>query len=268
MISMRICLLTCTLAAFTLPAMALTPAAKGRVANEDASRLLKSAYGEDVTLGSAWPVSKAYAETAAMQGGMREICADSGADGYGPRRIAVCTSFQDAGHADGGMVDLWLLLDPRAPDRQARIGASKRDIATGSWGSPGTVRFMEIGSGRIAFAIDDGFAQMGWSTSRVSLYHAESDRFEKVLNLATHLSNGGVCDPKETRDCRAKSISLDCTLRADKSRYANGYYALALDISGQRGGRKIKRTIAIPFNNGVYKVQEAVLKRDGCDEGF
>jgi hypothetical protein len=267
MILPRPCPLICIFAALALPAFASTPPPKGRVADDDVLRVLKHAYEEDVTLHGAWPVPKAHAESDAMPG-TRNICADSGADEHGPRRIAVCTSFENAGHGENGAVDLWLLLDPRAPDEQVRIGASKRDIATGGWGTPGEVRFMEIGPGRIAFAIDDGFTQMGWSTSRISLYHAESDRFEKMLDVATHLSNGGVCDPEENPECRAESISLECTLRADPSRYADGHYALALDVDGTRGGRKVKRSIAIPYRKGAYRISEDTLKRDGCDEGF
>lgn len=267
MFPLRLCFLSCALAAFALPAIASTPAPKGRVADEDLARVLTQAYGENVTLDGAWPAVMTSVENDAMKG-TREICADSGADGYGPRRVAVCTSFQDAGHGESGIVDLWLLLDPRAPDERVRVGASQRDIASGGWGSPGEVGFIEIGPGRIAFAIDDGFTQMGWSTSRVSLYHAESDRFEKVLSVATHLSNSGVCDPEDNPECRAESISLDCRLRANASQYANGHYAFALDVSGERGGHRIERSIVIPYRNGGYRISEAILKRDGCDEGF
>jgi hypothetical protein len=109
---------------------------------------------------------------------------------------------------------------------------------------------------------------MGWSTGNVSLYHAEHDRFERVLSIATDLSNGGVCDPDEDRGCRARAIDLTCTLRFDRSRIDAGRYAASIAVSGTRGGRKIARTIPVPFDADRYRIDDATLQRDACDEGF
>lgn len=252
---------------FLLPAAALTPPPPSRIDDADMLRLLKDAYGETVKLKGEWPASTEYIAQNTLPA-TREICLDSGADRAGPRHIAVCTSFADAGHADGGMVDLWILFDARGPGGKPRIGASQRDLQTGSWGTPGAVSFIEIGPGRTAFALASGYTQMGWTTSSVSIHHAEYDRFAEMLTVSTSLDNSGACDPEEDRACRARSISLDCALRVDSSRDTNGFYPLVIDVDGERGGHKVKRSIPIPYRNGAYQRPSAQLKRDGCDEGF
>ncbi len=247
---------------------ALTPQAAGHVSDAEAVRLLRDVYREKATLTGEWPASSAAGKEDEAAPTSRTVCADSGAQNPGPRRIAVCTSFADAGHAQSGEVDLFVLLDPRGTDQQARIGASERGIASGGWGTPGDVRFFEIGPGRAAFALSSGFSNMGWSTGNVSLYHAENDRFVRLLTVSTDLSNTGACDPDEDRSCRAKSISLECTLRADTARYEHGFYGLVVDVKGERGGKKVARSIPIPVSGGTYRAPEEALRRDGCDEGF
>lgn len=254
-------------------AFALTPQAPGRVTDAEAQRLLRETYGEPATLQGEWPATSGARSEDEIAPTARTVCADSGAGTLGPRRIAVCTSFADAGHAQSGEVDLFLLLDPRGGETRARIGARERGVQTGGWGSPGEVTFQEIGPGRIAFALSSGYSNMGWSTGHVSLYdtengHAESDKFENVLSIATELSNGGACDPDEDRGCRAREIDLTCALRFDRNRIDAGRYAVSIAVSGTRGGRKVARTIPVPFDAGRYRIDAATLQRDGCDEGF
>lgn len=249
-------------------AHALTPQAPGRVTDAEAQRLLRETYGEPATLQGEWTATPGARSEDEIAPTARTVCADSGAEAFGPRRIAVCTSFADAGHAQSGEVDLFLLLDPRGGETRARIGAQERGVQTGGWGSPGEVTFQEIGPGRIAFALASGYSNMGWSTGNVSLYHAESDKFDNVLSIATELSNGGACDPDEDRGCRAGEIDLTCALRFDRNRIDAGRYAVSIAVSGTRGGRKIARTIPVPFDAGRYRIDAATLQRDGCDEGF
>lgn len=254
-------------------AFALTPQAPGKVTDAEAQRLLRETYGEASTLTGEWPATSGARSEDEIAPTARSVCADSGAEAFGPRRIAVCTSFADAGHAQSGEVDLFLLLDPRGGETRARIGARERGVQTGSWGSPGDVTFQEIGPGRVAFALASGYSNMGWSTGNLSLYytengHAESDRFERVLSIATDLSNGGACDPDEDSGCRARAIDLTCALRFDRTRVDAGRYAVSIAVSGTRGGRKVARTIPVPFDAGRYRIDAATLQRDGCDEGF
>lgn len=249
-------------------AFALTPLAPGKVTDAEAKRLLREAYDEPATLTGEWPAESDARNTDEIAPSSRSVCADSGAEAFGPRRIAVCTAFADAGHAQPGEVDLFLLLDPRGEETRARIGAQERGVQTGGWGSPGDVTFEEIGPGRVAFAVASGYSNMGWSTANVSLYHAESDKFENVLSIATELSNGGVCDPDEDRSCRAKAIDLTCRLLFDRGRIEAGHYAVSIAVSGMRGGRKVARTIPVPFEAGRYRIDATTLQRDACDEGF
>jgi hypothetical protein len=249
-------------------AIALTTQAPGHVSDAEAARLLREVYREKVTLQGDWPAVSTANDAEESAPTSRTVCADSGAQGTGPRGIAVCTSFADAGHAQSGEVDLFLLLDPRGAETRARIGASERGIASGGWGTPGKVDFFEIGPGRDAFALTSGYANMGWATESVSLHHAESDRFLHMLTVSTHLSNTGACDPDEDRTCRKASISLDCALRADKKRYHHGFYDLVVSVTGERAGKKVARSIPVPLASGVYRAPAEALRRDGCDEGF
>ncbi|TXH65222.1 MAG: hypothetical protein E6Q88_14225 [Lysobacteraceae bacterium] len=260
-------LLLASASALIAPVSALTPLPPTRVTDAEALRLLRDAYSEKVKLKGEWTASAEYIAANTLQA-TREVCLDSGADRAGPRYLAVCTSFSEAAHADGGMVDLWILFDARGAGDKPRIGASQRDIQTGGWGSPGPVSFIEIGPGRIAYALASGYTQMGWTTSSVTVHHAEYDRFAEMLTVSTSLSNSGACDPETDRGCMRDSIDLDCALRVDRKRYHNGFHTLVVDVRGQRGGRKVERSIPIPYKNGAYQVPSAKLKRDGCNEGF
>ena len=109
---------------------------------------------------------------------------------------------------------------------------------------------------------------MGWATESVQLYQADDDRFVERLTFATHLDNSGDCDPDEDRNCRAKSVSLDCTLHIDPAQTDRGFYAISIDVAGERGGRKVKRSIPAPFDGERYRPDTKALARDGCDQGF
>ncbi len=248
------------------PAFALTPQAPGHVSDAEAIRLLRGVYREKATLQGDWPASAATRSEDDIAPTSRTICADSGATDPGPRRIAVCTSFADAGHAQPGEVDLFLLLDPRGKQKQARIGASERGVQTGGWGTPGDVGFFEVGPGRIAFALDSAFTNMGWTVSSRSLHHAESDRFESLLSVGTSRDNSGACDPDEDRTCKRKSVALECTLVANRSG-GGRFYPLDLVVSGRQAGKPVKRRLAILYRDGAYQVSAALLQKQGCDEG-
>ena len=107
---------------------------------------------------------------------------------------------------------------------------------------------------------------MGWTTDSVSLHQADSDRFVERLSFATHLDNSGDCDPDGDRGCRARSVSLDCTLRVDPAKADRGFYALSIDVAGERAGRKVKRSIPTTFDGTHYRVAPRALVRDGCDQ--
>lgn len=251
-------------------AWALSPLPAAQVTDEAAVDLLKTAYRDEaVGFGGEWSARQPSPdeENGEPVAAARTICADSGRDGYGPRMIAVCTAFDDAGHVTPGLVDLWLLLDPRG-EQPARIGASKRDIATGSFGTPGEVGFFEIGPARTAFALDSGYANMGWSSGTRTLYFAESDRFEGLLTYGTQLDNSGVCDPAEDKTCAKDAVSVECALRADTANVEGGRYALRVEVGGERGGKPAKASIPIPFAGGVYAPPQERLTDEGCDQGY
>ena len=248
------------------PRPAITQA-PGIVTDAEVLRLLRTAYpGEAVSLKSEWRAKDAHRANDEPSPSVRSVCADSGTQTHGPRLVAVCGSFEDAGHAQAGEVDLFQLLDPRGGQTQARIGARERGVQSGGWGSPGDVKLVEIGSGRTAFALSSAFSNMGWTTESVSLHQADSDRFVERLSFATHLDNSGDCDPDGDRGCRARSVSLDCTLRVDPTKADRGFYALSIDVTGERAGRKVKRNIPTTFDGTRYRVAPRVLVRDGCDQ--
>jgi len=256
------------LIALSAPASALTPQAPGHVTNAEALRLLRGVYREPMSLKDEWKAKPERRQDDSRAPSARKVCADTGASALGPRQIAVCSSLDDAGHAEPGEVDLFLILDPRGTDTQARIGAQERGLQSGGWGTPGEVGLVEIGSHRTAFALHSGYSQMGWSTESVQLYQADDDRFVERLSFATHLDNSGACDPDEDRACRAKSVSLDCALHVDPAKADRGFYAISIDVVGERGDRKVKRSIPAPFNGERYTPDAKALEREGCDEGF
>ncbi len=264
------CILASALFAMTLPAAALTPLPASQISDADVVRLLKDAYrAETIKIGGEWSarIPLPGDEGGEAVGASRTICADSGPESYALRMVAVCTSYSEAGHVTPGTVDLWMLLDARG-DRAARVGASMRDIDSGSFGTPGEVGFFAIGPARTAFAVDTGYTNMGWSSGSRTLYFAESDQFVKMLTFGTHLDNSGACDPSEDTSCAKKTISLECTLQAVTAKVERGFYALRIDVKGERSGKSVKRRIPIPFANGAYAPPQQRLTREGCNEGF
>ena len=249
------------------PSSPLTTPAAGVVNDADVLRLLRTVYpGEAVSLKNEWRAKGSPRANDAPSPSVHKVCADSGTQAHGPRLVAVCASFEDAGHAQAGEVDLFQLLDPRGGQAQARIGARERGVPSGGWGTPGDVTLVEIGSGRTAFALSSAFTNMGWTTESVSLHQADDDRFVERLTFATHLDNSGDCDPDGDRGCRARAVSLDCTLRVDPTRADRGFYALSIDVAGERGGRKVRRSIPTTFDGTRYRTAPRVLVRDGCDQ--
>ncbi len=252
------------------PSLALTTLAPGTVSNKEVTRLLKERYGGRLDFGNSWSDQRTLpgddSDDSVPVAVTRRICADSGADKPGPRSIAICTSFEEAGHVTPGIVDLWLLLDARKSSERARVGASERDIESGGSGIPGDVGFIDVGPGRKAFAVFSGYTNMGWTTERQTLYLAENDHFEQLFYISTVRDNGGACDAKEDRQCMKRSVSLECTLRVDTKQYDLGFYGLIVDVKGKRSGKSIKRSISIPHVSGTYVVPKQTLVRDGCDE--
>ena len=253
-----------------LPCMALSPVPQSDVTDNHATRLLAQAYDEPVNLKSGWTGQIAGedkddgASTVA-----RTVCLDSGDAQSARRLIAVCSSFEDAGHASSGLVDLWVLRAAYAPQAPPMIAASERGLTTGSWGVPGNVALFELGPGQTAFALSSTYATMGWATEQLTLYRIDGDRIVSIFTLATHLSNSGVCDPEQDKSCLENSVNLDCTLRARPDPLRFDFYDLAVEVSGRRGGKSVQRTIPVGYvPGGKYRTDNDVLKRDGCDEGF
>ena len=253
-----------------LPCMALSPVPQHDVTDSDATRLLARAYAEPVNLKNGWTGQVAGedkdddASTVA-----RTVCLDSGDAQSARRLIAVCSSFEDAGHASSGLVDLWVLRAADAPQAPPMVAASERGLTTGSWGVHGDVALFELGPGQTAFALSSTYATMGWATEHLTLYRIDGDRIVGVVTVATHLSNSGVCDPEQDKRCLEDSVDLDCALRAIPDPQRFDFYDLAVEVSGRRGGKAVQRTIPVDYvPGGKYRTDNDVLKRDGCDEGF
>lgn len=233
------------------------------VSQTDLTRLLRGEYdGEKPRLRGDWP-----GRSDEGSGAMRALCADGGVQ-PGPRLVAVCTSYGDAGHATPGRVDLFV-LEPAASRRErARVRTRFRGIATGGFGNPGAVRLVAIGPAATAFAVTSGFSNMGWLDERVTLYVEQNGRLRPLLDVATAASNGGVCTPGDDpagRRCRRQSIDLTCTLRADPSRVDAGRYPLELHVTGERAGERVDRTIRIPHDAYGYRISARVLQTQGCN---
>lgn len=258
---LRILALGCALIALAAPSFAIIPLPSSKISDDEAVQLLSDAYRERVTLTGVW---KATPRKYATEYVRREICADSGEDNFSPRQIAVCTS---EGFRGAGSIDLWMLLDARKPGEHAKVGAVRKGITHRNEVALGKrVELMEIGSSRTAFVVISSSFKRGWQATSVQWFHAEHNQFEEVIQVITSLRNMRKCEPGDGEACVKASAALECKLRVDRSGYEQGFYALALDVSGTRAGRAVNLTLPIPRTNGAYVLPSAgVLQRDGCN---
>ena len=247
------------LALATLPATAQTPSAPG-----DAARLwLKAAYGPEASARDAWDDSVMLDGKARRIG--LEVCADSGPRADGSRLLAVCKSLAEAGHADAGKVDLWVL---RATATGLDTVARMRDIESGGFGTPGDVSILDLGSGRTAFRIDSGFANMGWGTERASLYLVDGDTLPQVLDIAISLTNGGAIDCEDGGDdCSAREIAMYCTLQPEAGSGGDGPPPITVHAEGTRNGRAIDARTTLRHDGHAYLVDLKWMHEQGCEEG-
>ncbi len=221
--------------------------------------LLTGAYNEPVDLASTWqPDEQQTDHDDAEQNPRfsRTICSDSGQSDKGQRLIAVCTSFENAGHAQAGLVDLWQLLPADAQHPAPRIGARKNGIESNGWGSPGEVRLLAIGPQQRAFVVTSGFSNMGEMVESQTLYIASDSDFAAVLSFTSAHNNGGWCDPDEDAGCREKLYSNECALKVGTQANAAGFYDLRLDTTMERNTGRSQQDIVIPNRSGEYDIPQ------------
>jgi hypothetical protein len=229
---------------------------------------LRSVYGSQARWSGHWDNLQQNAEAendAEVLAVDRSLCADSGPRPDNLRYIAVCSEVGDPGHVTSGLTDLWILDTHTA---RPRAIASSRDIQSGSWGAPGDVRLIAIGPETLAFIIEGGMSNMGTTVEKTMLYaQSSADTIENALEFTSVYDNGGFCDADEDLECRKRSIAMNCTLTVDKPRSAApGRYSLSIRSEGQRGGNSRRPvTVAVPFHDGRYVLDDTRLRQLGCD---
>lgn len=253
-------LLALLVVATTATARPLAPPTAGVVTDRDAVRVLASTYGNKARLHGAWKDKDDPAIS-------HEVCADAGVQ-PGPRQIAVCTSTADADAATPGRVDLLVLERGATRRERAQLGAHFRGIPSGGNGTPGSVHLVPLGPSHVAFDVGSAVTDQGWTHGSSTLFIEQDGALRPLLSLGTHVDNGGVCTPGPDaagRRCRRRAIALTCALQVDPSEARDGWYSLALRVTGERGGDRVDRRIPIPHDGFGYVLSERTLRTQGCD---
>jgi hypothetical protein len=226
------------------------------VADREMLRLLSTHYDARARLQGPWT-------SRGEPGTRRDVCTDSGAR-PGDRLVAVCSTPGDGGPV---RVDLFVMEPPATQRGRARIRSRFRGIERDA-SHAGDIGLMAIAPDRVGFLLGDATTAGGTVRATQSLYAERDDGLRRLLVVGTRVDNRARCAPgdgRAARRCRARSIALTCTLRADASRVVDGAWPLALQVSGVRHGEIVNRVVPIPHDAYGYRISSRVLQTQACD---
>ncbi|WP_462115835.1 hypothetical protein, partial [Lysobacter xanthus] len=183
----------------------------------------------------------------------------------GDRHVAVCTPAQ--GDVAVRAADLFVLAPPARGGDAATIRASFRGVPLGSDGEVGIAM---LGPARPAFVVRGRQHTAALERGVQSFYEEYEGRLRSVLRVATSVRTTATCGSASTplaRRCRSRAIDLRCEPRMGAAPAADGYYPLAIQVTGRRGGDAVERLLWIPHDAFGYAVSARVLGSQACGTG-
>lgn len=180
--------------------------------------------------------------------------------------LAVCGALVDAGHADPGTIDFYVLR-PAADGFE--VAAELTGGTYGSSGHPGTVEILRAGSDFYGFRTESGWYGQGYALQSQALILPGPDGLVDTGSVRSHIDNVAAynCDDAEqAEDCRTRMFNLDFSLRMDdRDRSARTWPVLIEETGTDCGGQQVRREhrITLDPKTWTYAFPDT-LQREGC----
>lgn len=242
---------------------ACTPETSTTVATQAAERqlqdFLSATYGATASLVASWASHDDHERLL-----QRQVCANQAVDvrGQAHRLLAVCATVNDAGHAESGLIDFFVL---RHEAQGWQVAASQRDGAFGSFGRPGDVSTLRLGHDFYGFRVDQSWVGQGYLIGTQSIVVPRGERLAVAAAVRSSLDNEGAIDCDDEPRCEARKLDLRFDLRVDQAAPEAKVYPLLVREHGRDCGRTLERSYRLDFDpaTGQYAVPEA-LQREDC----
>lgn len=240
----------------TRPATAAPRTAAGTADGGALHTFLRQHYGEPDATGSGWRGLGGDAEG----GRLWQVCAERVLPDPRQRLLAVCGRQAGGGaHAEAGSVDLYL-LQQHGSDRRTRQAGDDwhvltrlADLPSGSFGSPGEVRVVQLGPSWYGFAVLDRYQGNGQVVASLHLYAPTHAGMAEVLALNTGYDNAGLhaCRPQPTAACR--DVQRHWQFEAVPDQPA---FVLRIDEQwlGNQTRRQLRHRLAFDAGSGRYRL--------------
>jgi len=164
------------------------------------------------------------------------------------RLIAVCGTKTNAGHAQSGVVDLFVLREGGA---KLSPVASRLGIEVGSYGEPGEVSTLQFGRELYGFQVQDGYyGQL--DTNRAIYLTAGPRGIEEVANPLLLWRSGSSLDCRdrmgfESAEFTEAGIDLNYDVQIDRSHPAAAVWPMIIQVSGSYTCRHLSQHFVVPF---------------------
>ncbi len=156
-------------------------------------------------------------------------------------------------HAASGLTGLFKLVKV---DKSYRMIAQEPSIEIGSYGEPPEqIKLFVIGPhGRRAWAIQSGYANMGYAGESIALYTSFADHINFVGGFSIYSDNEGACSDDMAKQKLCVQKRFTATIATDTQASASFVYSITADIElkNEKGFTKQRVVMPFDFSNDQY----------------
>ncbi|MEG0186409.1 MAG: hypothetical protein RR704_23480, partial [Stenotrophomonas sp.] len=180
--------------------------------------------------------------------------------------LAVCGELVDAGHAQPGTIDFYVL---RPTADGFTVAAELTGGTYGSSGRPGTVQIVRAGSDFYGFRAESGWYGQGHSLETQTFVLPGPNGLVDAGSLRSHIDNSAFydCDDADSAEaCRTQVFNLDFRYRFDDSDRSARVWPLLIEETGSEcGGKPVRLQHRFTLNptRWTYAFPDA-LQRESC----
>lgn len=173
-----------------------------------------------------------------------EICAENASNNETKVfMLAVCSVPSVAGgsHSDSGTIELYVI---DRGDKQYKAVASLKIDGFGSFGSPGTVKVVQLGKSLYGFEIEGGGVWQGVFISTTGIYVPYKDTFKEALIIRSAYNDEGQLD---CENCSEQAVDLQRTIEI-KPDAESSLYPIQIKEKSAHLGKETDTTYIVRFD--------------------
>lgn len=162
--------------------------------------------------------------------------------------LAVCSVPGNAGgsHSDSGGIELYAIDRSK---KQYNIVASLKIDGYGSFGSPGTVKIVQLGKAFYGFEIEGGGVWQGVLISTTGIYVPYKETFKEALTIRSAYNDEGHLD---CENCPEQAVNLQ---RAIEIKYdgESNFYPIQIKEKSSHLGKEINNDYVARFDQESWR---------------